>query len=114
MTQANIADYPALGMTCQMTVRPCAPLHVQIAALKVTEPYGFTCGAWTASEQHTAALLPSGPLPDCCVRVVQNGEMLKLPEMCPPVAARIFFECTKLDPAARCSALDIVHWLREG
>ena len=47
-------------------------------------------------------------------RVAQNGETLKLPEMCPPVAARIFFECTKLDPAARCSALDIVHWLREG
>ena len=39
--------------------------------------------------------------------------MLRLPPMCPPVAARIFFECTKLDPEQRCSALDIVHWLRE-
>ena len=46
--------------------------------------------------------------------VLQGGQVLKLPAMCPPMAARIFFECTKMQPSARPSALDIVHWLREG
>ena len=46
--------------------------------------------------------------------VLQGGQVLKLPAMCPPMAARIFFECTKMQPNTRPTALDIVHWLREG
>lgn len=46
--------------------------------------------------------------------VVQGSITLKLPPVCPPVAARIFYETTKLQPSARPSAMDIVKWLREG
>ena len=45
---------------------------------------------------------------------MQGSTLLKLPSMCPPVAARIFYEATKLQPSARPSALEIVNWLREG
>ncbi|KAK9805390.1 hypothetical protein WJX73_010301 [Symbiochloris irregularis] len=45
---------------------------------------------------------------------VQGSITLKLPPVCPPVAARIFYETTKLQPSARPSAMEIVKWLREG
>lgn len=40
--------------------------------------------------------------------------LVELPLDCPPVAARIFRECTRPDPAQRPSANEIVAWLRGG
>ena len=52
-----------------------------------------------------------------CVTVVmwvQNGSaMLRLPRMCPPNAARVFYECTKVKPDDRPDAMSLVEWLRE-
>ena len=39
--------------------------------------------------------------------------MLKLPRMCPPNAARVFYECTKVRAEERPDVLSIVEWLRE-
>ena len=47
------------------------------------------------------------------MRTVQPGQLLKLPPVCPAVAARIFYACTQLSPEHRPTALDVVHWLRE-
>ncbi|KAK9863425.1 hypothetical protein WJX84_000788 [Apatococcus fuscideae] len=43
---------------------------------------------------------------------VGDAKVLDLPSVCPPVAARIFNECTKMHPDARPSAQTVVEWLR--
>ena len=44
---------------------------------------------------------------------VAQGQLLRLPRLCPAVAARIFYACTQMNPEERPSALDIVNWLRD-
>ena len=53
-----------------------------------------------------------------CVKdvfVLQAGttKSLQLPAGCPPVAARIFTECTHTEPDCRPSAQQVVEWLRQ-
>lgn len=43
-----------------------------------------------------------------------KGKQMVLPSQCPPVALRVFRECTKSDPDDRPSSQDIVEWLRHG
>ena len=81
--------------------RPClspSPLHALPASQGQLQDW-----------RHTRVQPAVGPQ----MKQLQPGQLLKFPPMCPPVAARIFFACTQLQPAQRPSALDIVQWLRE-
>ena len=52
----------------------------------------------------------------CCgvqMKQLPPRQMIKLPAMCPAVAARAFYACTQLVPEQRPTALDVVQWLRE-
>ncbi|KAK9807719.1 hypothetical protein WJX72_007116 [[Myrmecia] bisecta] len=55
--------------------------------------------------------------PLAIARQMQPGtgqhKTLELPATCPPIAARIFVECTRMDPDARPTAQQIVEWLRK-
>lgn len=42
-----------------------------------------------------------------------TSKSLQLPADCPPVAARIFTECTHTEPDCRPSAQRVVEWLRQ-
>ena len=55
-------------------------------------------------------MLMLGPM--CPVQDVGDAKCLELPSVCPPVAARIFTECTKMHPEARPTAQTVVEWLR--
>lgn len=52
-------------------------------------------------------------LSSCPWLAVQGSHMLKLPKMCPPNAARVFYECTKPKPEDRPDIHCVVDWLRE-
>lgn len=70
--------------------------------------------SWTLLSMHVHSKPPGGGAElNFPVLFGQGSTSLKLPDMCPPVAARIFFECTKLKPKDRPTALEIVTWLRE-
>ena len=53
------------------------------------------------------------PCPCAQMKQLQPGQLLKLPSVCPAVAARIFYACTQQQPEQRPSALDVVNWLRD-
>eukprot|EP00891_Asterochloris_glomerata_P003410 jgi/Astpho2/3410/e_gw1.00054.45.1_t len=41
-----------------------------------------------------------------------SSSTLQLPAVCPPIAARLFLECTRSEPELRPTAMQIVEWLR--
>ena len=67
-------------------------------------------GCWNTSAGDV--LRPVSALCVCPQTPMQNRPTIDLPGAVPPVALRIFRECTQLQPADRPTTLDIVQWLR--
>ena len=70
------------------------------AAMQAPTPGGQPAGGQAAG----------GGVLDTC----GDALLVQLPLDCPPLAARLFTECTRRDPAQRPSATEIVAWLRGG
>lgn len=51
--------------------------------------------------------------PLAIARQMRTTKSLQLPPDAPPVAARLFWECTEMDPEARPTAAKIVEILRQ-
>ena len=117
-TLQDIAQFPALGISCQIQ----APSRFACRALKclllgcTPPPVGLLF--WGIGHCPPASLRKWPARTGCAQEAAekpwapQEGACLAMPQSAPPMAQRLFAACTQRDPAARPSASTIVNELR--